>query len=175
MGTSVVSGTAGEVVVVTGDKTYLGSLARHLVGQRVETAFDKGVRGVSWLLIRFMLVMVPVVFLLNGFTKGDWWDAFLFAMAVAVELTPEMLPMILTTNLAGGAIAMSRRKVIVKKLAAIQNLGAMNVLCTDKTGTLTQDKVVLIQHLDIDGKECEVVLEYSYLNSYFQTGLKNLH
>ncbi|HEV3384194.1 MAG TPA: magnesium-translocating P-type ATPase [Gemmata sp.] len=174
MGSSVVSGTARAVVVVTGDRTYLGSLAKHLVGQRVETAFDKGVRGVSWLLIRFMLVMVPVVILLNGFTKGDWWDAFLFGIAVAVGLTPEMLPMILTTNLAGGAIAMSRRKVIVKKLAAIQNLGAMNVLCTDKTGTLTQDKVVLIQHLDVDGKECEEVLECTYLNSYFQTGLKNL-
>ncbi|HEV3440112.1 MAG TPA: magnesium-translocating P-type ATPase, partial [Gemmata sp.] len=155
-------------------RTYLGSLARHLIGKRVETAFDKGVRGVSWLLIRFMLVMVPVVILINGFTKGDWGEALLFGLAVAVGLTPEMLPMILTANLARGAVAMSRRKVIVKKLQAIQNLGAMDVLCTDKTGTLTQDRVVLIQHLDVDGKECEDVLEYTYLNSHFQTGLKNL-
>ena len=174
LGTTVVSGTAKAVVVATGDRTYLGSLAGHLVGKRVETAFDKGVRGVSWLLIRFMLVMVPIVFFLNGFTKGNWTEAFLFGVAIAVGLTPEMLPMIVTANLARGAVAMSRRKVIVKKLPAIQNLGAIDVLCTDKTGTLTQDKVVLLQHLDIEGNECEEVLEYAYLNSYFQTGLKNL-
>jgi Mg2+-importing ATPase len=174
LGTTVVSGTAKAVVVVTGSRTYLGSLAGHLVGKRAETAFDKGVRGVSWLLIRFMLVMVPIVFFMNGFTKGNWAEAFLFAVAIAVGLTPEMLPMIVTANLARGAIAMSRKKVIVKKLSAIQNLGAMDVLCTDKTGTLTQDKVVLIQHLDLEGNECEEVLEYAYLNSYFQTGLKNL-
>lgn len=174
LGTTVVSGTAQAVVVVTGGQTYLGSLAGHLVGQRAETAFDKGVRGVSWLLIRFMLAMVPVVFFLNGLTKGDWTEAFMFGVAIAVGLTPEMLPMIVTANLARGAVAMSYRKVIVKKLPAIQNLGAIDVLCTDKTGTLTQDKVVLIQHLDLEGNECEEVLEYAYLNSYFQTGLKNL-
>jgi Mg2+-importing ATPase len=174
MGTTVVSGTARAVVVATGGKTYLGSLAKHLVGQRATTAFDKGVSGVSWLLIRFMLVMVPFVFLINGLTKHDWGEAFLFGLAVAVGLTPEMLPMIVTANLARGAVAMSGHKVIVKRLQAIQNLGAMDVLCTDKTGTLTQDKVVLIQHLDVDGNECEDVLEYAYLNSYFQTGLKNL-
>jgi Mg2+-importing ATPase len=174
LGTTVVSGTAKAVVVATGNGTYLGSLARQIVGKRAETAFDKGVRGVSWLLIRFMLVMVPIVFLLNGFTKGDWGEAFLFGLAIAVGLTPEMLPMIVTANLARGAVAMSRRKVIVKKLQAIQNLGAMDVLCTDKTGTLTQDKVVLLQHIDMGGNECEDVLEYAYLNSYFQTGLKNL-
>jgi Mg2+-importing ATPase len=174
MGTSVVSGTARAVVVATGDRTYLGSLARHLVGQRSQTAFDKGVRGVSWLLIRFMFVMVPIIFFINGFTKGDWFEAFLFGVAVAVGLTPEMLPMIVTANLARGAVAMSRRKVIVKKLAAIQNLGAMDILCTDKTGTLTQDKVVLVRHLNVEGAECEEVLEYAYLNSHFQTGLKNL-
>ncbi|VTS01822.1 magnesium-translocating p-type atpase : Magnesium-translocating P-type ATPase OS=Isosphaera pallida (strain ATCC 43644 / DSM 9630 / IS1B) GN=Isop_2816 PE=3 SV=1: Cation_ATPase_N: E1-E2_ATPase: Hydrolase: Cation_ATPase_C [Gemmata massiliana] len=174
LGTSVVSGTARAVVVATGGRTYLGALARHLVGRRPETAFDRGVRGVSWLLIRFMFVMVPIVFLLNGFTKGDWGEAFLFGVAVAVGLTPEMLPMIVTANLARGAVAMSRRKVIVKKLPAIQNLGAMDVLCTDKTGTLTQDQVVLLRHLDVEGRECEEVLEYAYLNSYFQTGLKNL-
>lgn len=174
MGSTVVSGTAQAVVVVTGSRTYLGSLAGHLVGRRAETAFDRGVRGVSWLLIRFMLAMVPVVFLINGLTKGDWTEAFMFGVAIAVGLTPEMLPMIVTANLARGAIAMSRRKVIVKRLQAIQNLGAIDVLCTDKTGTLTQDRVVLIQHLDLEGKECEEVLEYAYLNSFFQTGLKNL-
>jgi len=174
LGTTVVSGTAKAVVVGTGSRTYLGSLAGHIVGKRAETAFDQGVRGVSWLLIQFMLVMVPIVFFLNGLTKGDWTEAFLFAVAIAVGLTPEMLPMIVTANLARGAVAMSRHKVIVKRLQAIQNMGAMDVLCTDKTGTLTQDKVALIQHLDLEGKECEEVLEYAYLNSYFQTGLKNL-
>jgi Mg2+-importing ATPase len=174
MGTSVISGTARAVVVATGDRTYLGSLARHLLGRRALTAFDKGVNAVSWLLIRFMLVMVPVVFFINGFTKGDWMQAFLFGVAIAVGLTPEMLPMIVTANLARGALAMSRHKVIVKKLHAIQNFGAMDVLCTDKTGTLTQDRVALILHLDVDGKECEEVLEYAFLNSHFQTGLKNL-
>lgn len=174
LGTSVVSGTAKAIVVATGSRTYLGSIARHLVGRRSETAFDKGVRGVSWLLIRFMFVMVPIVFFLNGFTKGNWSEAFLFGVAVAVGLTPEMLPMIVTANLARGAVAMSRQKVIVKKLPAIQNLGAMDVLCTDKTGTLTQDKVVLLRHLDVEGNECEEVLEHAYLNSHFQTGLKNL-
>ena len=174
MGTTVVSGSARAVIVATGDRTYLGSVARHVAGSRPETAFDRGVRGVSWLLIRFMLVMVPVIFLINGITKGNWGEAFLFGVAVAVGLTPEMMPMIVTANLARGALAMSGRKVIVKKLPAIQNLGAMDILCTDKTGTLTQDKVVLIQHLDANGKESEHVLELAYLNSYFQTGLKSL-
>src|SRR5262249_1561427 len=174
LGTTVVSGTARAVVVAIGDRTYLGALARHLVGQRAPTAFDRGVNAVSWLLIRFMLVMVPVIFFINGFTKGDWMQAFLFGVAVAVGLTPEMLPMIVTANLARGAVAMSRRKVIVKKLHAIQNFGAMDVLGPAKTGTLAQDKVVLIQHLDVDGRECEEVFEYAFLNSYFQTGLKNL-
>jgi Mg2+-importing ATPase len=174
MGTSVVSGAARAVVVATGDRTYLGSLARQLTGWRATTAFDKGVRSVSWLLIRFIFVMAPIVFLLNGLTKGDWYEAFLFAVAIAVGLTPEMLPMIVTANLARGAVAMSRHKVIVKKLAAIQNFGAMDVLCTDKTGTLTQDKVVLIKHLDIEGDPNPDVFEYAYLNSHFQTGLKNL-
>jgi Mg2+-importing ATPase len=174
MGATVVSGSAKAVVVATGERTYLGSLARHLVGQRVQTAFDKGVAGVSWLLIRFMLVMVPIIFLINGIGKGDWKEAFKFGVAIAVGLTPELLPMIVTTNLARGAIAMSRHKVIVKKLHAIQNFGGMDVLCTDKTGTLTQDKVVLIQHLDVRGEQSEDVLEAAYLNSYFQTGLKNL-
>jgi Mg2+-importing ATPase len=174
MGTNVVSGTATAVVVATGPRTYFGSLARHIVGKRALTSFDKGVNGVSWLLIRFMLVMVPLVFLINGLTKGDWGEAFFYSLAVAVGLTPEMLPMIVTANLARGAVAMSRRKVIVKRLNAIQNFGAMDVLCTDKTGTLTQDKVVLLMHLDVNGAEDDEVFEYAYLNSYFQTGLKNL-
>jgi Mg2+-importing ATPase len=174
MGTNVVSGTARAVVVATGETTYLGSLARHLVGKRPETSFDRGVRGVSWLLIRFMLVMVPLVFLINGLTKGDWGNAFFFALSVAVGLTPEMLPMIVTANLARGALAMSRHKVIVKRQSSIQNFGAMDVLCTDKTGTLTQDRVILLRHIDVNGKEDEDVLEYAFLNSHFQTGLKNL-
>jgi Mg2+-importing ATPase len=174
MGTNVVSGTARAVVVATGSDTYFGTLAKHLVGHRAPTSFDCGVSGVSWLLIRFMLVMVPLIFFINGFTKGDWGDAFFFGLSVAVGLTPEMLPMIVTATLARGAVSMARRKVIVKRLSAIQNFGAMDVLCTDKTGTLTQDKVVLLRHLDIHGKDDDGVLEYAYLNSYFQTGLKNL-
>jgi Mg2+-importing ATPase len=174
MGTNVVSGSATAVVVATGARTYLGSLARGLAGERVQTSFDRGVRGVSWLLIRFMAVMVPVVFLIQGFGKHDWLEAFLFALSVAVGLTPEMLPLIVTANLAKGALAMSRRKVVVKRLNAIQNFGAMDVLCTDKTGTLTLDRIVLERHLDLDGEESDEALEYGYLNSHFQTGLKNL-
>jgi P-type Mg2+ transporter len=174
MGTNVVSGTAKAVIVATGPRTYLGTFARHLVGKRAPTCFDRGVNGVSWLLLRFMLVMVPLVFIINGLTKGSWVGAFFFAVSVAVGLTPEMLPMIVTANLALGAVAMSRRKVIVKRLSAIQNFGAMDVLCTDKTGTLTQDKVVLLKHLDVNGEDDERVFEYAFLNSYFQTGLKNL-
>ena len=174
MGTNVVSGSATAVVVATGARTYLGSLARDLAGERVQTSFDRGVRGVSWLLIRFMAVMVPVVFLIQGFGKHDWLEAFLFALSVAVGLTPEMLPLIVTANLAKGALAMSRRKVVVKRLNAIQNFGAMDVLCTDKTGTLTLDRIVLERHLDLDGEESDEALEYGYLNSHFQTGLKNL-
>ncbi|HET6431948.1 magnesium-translocating P-type ATPase [Dyella sp.] len=174
MGTNVVSGTATAVVVASGSRSYLGSLARSLSGQRVPTSFDRGVNSVSWLLIRFMAVMVPIVFLINGFDKHDWLQAFLFALSVAVGLTPEMLPLIVTANLGKGAMAMSRRKVVVKRLNAIQNFGAMDVLCTDKTGTLTLDKIVLERHLDLDGEESDEALEYGYLNSRFQTGLKNL-
>lgn len=174
MGTSVTSGTATGVVVATGSDTYFGSMAGSLVGERPETNFDTGVRKVSFLLIRFMLVMVPVVFMINGFTKGDWEAAFLLGIAVAVGLTPEMLPMVVSANLARGAVAMSRRKVVVKRLNAIQNLGAMDVLCTDKTGTLTEDRIVLDRYLDVHGNDDNEVLEYGYLNSHFQTGLKNL-
>ena len=174
MGTSVVSGTARAVVVSTGSRTLVGGMAKGLVGQRVTTSFDVGVNKVSWLFIRFILVMVPIVFLLNGFSKHNWLEAFLFGLAVAVGLTPEMLPMIVTTNLAKGAVTMARHKTIVKRLSSIQNFGAMDVLCTDKTGTLTQDKVVLMQHVNVVGEEDDWVLALAYLNSYYQTGLKNL-
>ncbi len=174
MGTNVVSGSATGVVVATGPRAYLGSISSGLAGQRPATGFDRGVNSVSWLLIRFMAVMVPVVFLLNGFGKGDWLEAFLFALSVAVGLTPEMLPLIVTANLARGAMAMSRRKVVVKRLDAIQNFGAMDVLCTDKTGTLTLDRIVLERHLDLDGDDNDQVLGYAWLNSHFQTGLRNL-
>ncbi|UUQ65297.1 magnesium-translocating P-type ATPase [Pseudomonas fuscovaginae UPB0736] len=174
MGTNVVSGTAKAVVVATGPRTYFGSLAKAIVGSRVQTAFDRGVNSVSWLLIRFMLVMVPVVFLLNGFSKGDWGDALLFALAVAVGLTPEMLPMIVSANLAKGAVAMARRKVVVKRLNAIQNFGSMDVLCTDKTGTLTQDRIILEHHVDSAGQRNDAVLGLAWLNSHHQSGMKNL-
>jgi Mg2+-importing ATPase len=170
MGTNVVSGTAMAVAVNTGSHTYFGSISKSLTGKRAETSFDKGVNSVSWLLIRFMLVMVPLVFLINGFTKGNWLEALLFGIAVAVGLTPEMLPMIVTANLAKGAVNMSKRKVIVKRLNAIQNIGAMDILCTDKTGTLTLDKIVLERHLNVLGLEDEEVLQWTYLNSYHQTG-----
>ncbi|MTH46132.1 magnesium-translocating P-type ATPase [Intestinirhabdus alba] len=173
MGTNVTSGRAQAVVVATGRRTWFGSLAKSLVGARPRTAFDRGVNSVSWLLIRFMLVMVPVVLLINGFSKGDWVQAMLFALAVAVGLTPEMLPMIVSSNLAKGAIAMSRRNVIVKRLNAIQNLGAMDVLCTDKTGTLTEDNIILEQHLDVNGAQSERVLTLAWLNSRSQSGARN--
>jgi Mg2+-importing ATPase len=174
MGTNVLSGTATAIVVTTGNLTYFGSIGKAITGKRAETSFDKGVNKVSWLLIRFMLVMVPLIFLLNGLTKGDWFEALLFGIAVAVGLTPEMLPMIVTANLAKGAKNMSKRKVIVKRLNAIQNIGAMDVLCTDKTGTLTMDKVILERHLNVFGEEDDEVLKWAYFNSFHQTGLKNL-
>lgn len=175
MGTNVVSGTASALVIATGNKTYFGALAQRVTStSRVTTQFQMGVNKVAWLLIRFMLIMSPLVLFLNGFTKGDWLEACLFAMSIAVGLTPEMLPMIVTSTLAKGAVTLSRRKVIVKRLDAIQNFGAMDVLCTDKTGTLTQDKIFLERHTDIWGEESDTVLEYTYLNSYYQTGLKNL-
>jgi len=174
MGSSVVSGSARAVVFATGPHTQMGQVASKLVGERPQTAFDRGVNRVSWLLIKFMMVMVPIVFLVNGITKGNWLEAFLFGVAVAVGLTPEMLPMIVNANLARGAIAMAREKAVVKRISAIQNFGAMDVLCTDKTGTLTEDRVVLIKHLNVHGERCDRVLEHAYLNSLFQTGLKNL-
>lgn len=174
MGTNVVSGSATVVVVATGSYTFFGSISKSIVGERPETSFDKGINKVSFLLIRFMLVMVPLIFLINGLLKDNWAEALLFAIAVAVGLTPEMLPMIVTANLAKGAVNMSKRKVIVKRLNSIQNIGAMDILCTDKTGTLTLDKIVLEKHLNVDGIEDDEVLKWAYLNSFHQTGLKNL-
>jgi len=174
LGSNVESGSATAVVIHTGNRTYFGSLAAGIVGQRQSTSFDLGINKFTWLMIRFIAVMVPAVFLINGFFRHNWLDAFLFAMAVAVGLTPEMLPMIVTVNLSKGALAMARKKVIVKRLNAIQNFGAMDVLCTDKTGTLTQGKVVLEKYLDVNGDADEKVLHYGYLNSYHHTGLKNL-
>jgi Mg2+-importing ATPase len=174
LGSNVESGSATAVVIYTGGRTYFGSLAASIVGQRQLTSFDKGVNKFTWLMICFIAVMVPAVFLINGLSKHNWLEAFLFAMAVAVGLTPEMLPMIVTVNLSKGALAMARKKVIVKRLNSIQNFGAMDVLCTDKTGTLTQGKIVLEKHLDVHGDSSERVLHYGYLNSYYHTGLKNL-
>ena len=176
MGSNVVSGSATGIVFETGNNTYLGTIAKSIVGHRAATAFDKGINKVSILLIRFMLVMIPFVFLVNGLTKGDWFDAFIFAISVAVGLTPEMLPMIVTANLSKGAVAMSKKKTIVKDLNAIQNFGAMNILCTDKTGTLTCDQIVLEKYINADGSSDndKRILRHAYFNSFFQTGLKNL-
>ena len=174
MGSNVLSGSASAVVVTVGDHTLFGSMASEVAHEAVETSFSKGVNAVSWVLIRFMLVMVPLVFVANGITKGDWLSAFLFGISIAVGLTPEMLPMIVTTCLAKGAVSMSKKQTIVKNLNSIQNFGAIDILCTDKTGTLTQDKVVLEYHLNVNGEDDLRVLRHAYLNSFFQTGYKNL-
>lgn len=174
LGSNVVSGTGKAVVIHTGRKTYFGSLSASIVEQRVLTSFDKGINGITWMMIRFIAIMVPVVFLVNGVSKHNWLEAFLFAMAVAVGLTPEMMPMIVSVNLSKGALAMSRKKVIVKRLNSIQNFGAMDVLCTDKTGTITEGKIILEKHLDVHGESSDRVLHFGYLNSYHHTGLKNI-
>lgn len=174
MGTNIVSGSATAVVVATGTDTYFGAMASTLLEKPPLTSFDKGIRSVTFVLIRFMAIMVPIIFFVNGFTKGDWLQALLFGLSVAVGLTPEMLPMIVASNLAKGAATLARNKVVVKQLNAIQNLGAMDILCSDKTGTLTQDKIILAKHLDLQGQKDLRVLEYAYLNSFHQTGLKNL-
>ncbi|MCK9209947.1 MAG: magnesium-translocating P-type ATPase [Ignavibacteriaceae bacterium] len=171
---NVLSGSARGVVVNTGTRTYFGSISEKLTEKRVETSFDIGVKSFTWLMIRFMVVMVFAVFMIVGITKGNWVEALLFGLSIAVGLTPEMLPMIVTVNLAKGALTMSKKKVIVKHLSAIQNFGAIDILCTDKTGTLTQDKVVLERHVDITGEVSREVLQYAYLNSFYQTGLRNL-
>jgi Mg2+-importing ATPase len=173
-GSNVLSGAARGLVVNTGINTYFGSISEKLASQRVLTSFDKGVNAFTWLMIRFMVIMVAVVFVIIGLTKHNWAEALLFGLAIAVGLTPEMLPMIVTVNLSKGALAMSRKKVIVKRLNSIQNFGAMDILCTDKTGTLTQDRVVLERYVDVTNRESEDVLRYAYLNSFYQTGLRNL-
>jgi Mg2+-importing ATPase len=174
LGTNVQSGTATALVVETGPRTLLGAIARSVAEEPQETAFDRGIRGYTWLMIRFIVVMVPVVFLINGLTKHDWHTAFFFALAVAVGLTPEMLPMIVSVCLSKGAMAMSRERVIVKRLNAIQNFGAMDVLCTDKTGTLTREVVILERHCDVTGAESDRVLVAGMVISELQTGLKSL-
>lgn len=174
MGTDVLSGQGKAIILKTGQETFFGDIARNATSKRGKTAFDVGLTRVSKLLLRMVMVLFPVVFLINGLTKSDWTSAFFFAIAVAVGLTPEMLPMIVTSNLAKGALALSKQKVIVKELPSIQNLGSMDVLCTDKTGTITEDRVVLVQHLNPLGKENQNVLAMTYLNSHYQTGWKNL-
>ena len=174
LGTSVESGAATAVILATGAQTYFGSMAGSMVGEPEQTSFDQGVKQFTWLMIRFIMVMVPLVFLINGLTKHNWHEAFFFSIAVAVGLTPEMLPMIVSVCLSKGALAMSRKKVIVKQLNAIQNFGAMDVLCTDKTGTLTMDQVILERHCDVMQKENDEVLRDAYLIAHFQTGLKNV-
>jgi P-type Mg2+ transporter len=174
LGTNVATGSATAVVVQTGKETYFGALASSIVGHREATSFDKGINNFTWLMIKLMLVLAPAVFLINGLVRHNWMEAFLFGLAVAVGLTPEMLPMIVTVNLSKGAVAMSRKKVIVKRLNSIQNFGAMDVLCTDKTGTITQGRVELERHVNVLGHEDGHILDMGFLNSYYQTGLKNL-
>jgi Mg2+-importing ATPase len=174
MGSNVLSGSARAVVVVTGAKTYFGSLAEKLLSKRAPTNFDQGVLKFTWLMIRFMLVMVSAVFVIAGLRQHNWTEALLFSLGVSVGLTPEMLPMIMTVCLSKGALMMSRKKVIVKHLHAIQNFGAMDVLCTDKTGTLTQDHIVLERYVDVTNRTSDDVLRYAYMNSFYQTGLRNL-
>ncbi len=174
MGSDMVSGSAIGLVVATGNKTYIGSMAKSLSNKRAKNSFEQGVDSVSRLLLSFTLIMVPIIFLINGFAKGDWGNSFLFAVTMAVGLTPEMLPVIMTSTLARGALSMSRHKVIVKNLSSIQSFGEMNILCTDKTGTLTEDKVVLEKYMNMNGQEDLRILRHAFLNSYFQTGLKNL-
>jgi Mg2+-importing ATPase len=174
MGTTVIGDKATGVVVATGNQTYLGSLTKNIVGRRGITSFDRGVNSVSWPLLGFMAVLAPTVFLINGIIRRDWGEAFFFGISVAVGLIPEMLPMIVSANLARGAMVMAKQKAIVKCLNAVQNLGAMDILCTDKTGTLTQNKIIMERHLDIHGEESNEPLHYAYLNSYYQTSIKNL-
>jgi Mg2+-importing ATPase len=174
MGSNIVSGSATAIVLATGNNTYFGSMAKSLTGDRAKTSFERGVDSVSRLLVRMMLVMVPIVFLINGLAKDNWPGALLFAISIAVGLTPEMLPVIMTSTLAKGAVTMAKHRVIVRTLGAIQTFGEMDVLCTDKTGTLTEDKIVLEKYMNLHGEEDTRILRHAYLNSYFQTGLKNL-
>jgi Mg2+-importing ATPase len=174
MGSNVISGSAVVMAIAVGDDTVMGEVAKSLQVKSPPTSFERGISSVSWVLIRFMMIMAPIVFFINGFMKGNWLEAFLFSVSIAVGLTPEMLPMIVSTNLAKGAVSMSKKRVIVKNLNSIQNFGAMDILCTDKTGTITQDKVILEYHLDVYGNDDDRILRHAFLNSYYQTGLKNL-
>lgn len=174
MGTNVESGRGLGVVLQTGPNTYFGSLAKDLVGQRIPTSFDKGIDQFTWLMVGFMAIMVPTVFLINGLTKGNWFEAFMFGLSIAVGLTPEMLPALVAINLSKGAIALSKKKVIVKRLNSIQNFGAMDILCTDKTGTITQNRIVMIDNVNINGKTDLNILNFAFINSIFQTAFKNL-
>jgi Mg2+-importing ATPase len=171
MGTNIVSGAATAIVIKTGKDTYLGKMSKTMTQKREETAFDKGIKKVTWLLIKITLIMVPIVFVINILTKGNILDSFIYSMTIAVGITPELLLVIVTSNLAKGSIEMSKKKTIIKDLNSIQNLGAMDILCTDKTGTLTQDRIVLQEYLDVYGNEDMRVLRHAYLNSHFQTGL----
>lgn len=173
-GTNIVSGRATAVVLATGTNTYFGNMAKSIYNINEQNSFEKGVNSVSKLLIKFMIIMIPVIFAINFLTKGNWWEALIFSITIAVGLTPEMLPVIMTSTLANGAVEMSKNKTIVKKLSAIQTFGEMNILCTDKTGTLTEDEIILERYMDLEGKESQRVLKHAFLNSYFQTGLKNL-
>jgi Mg2+-importing ATPase len=174
MGTNVVSGSATAVIVATANHTYFGSMAKSLYSVNEKNSFEKGIDDVSKLLIKFMVVMVPIILVINLFTKGDVWDSLIFAITIAVGLTPEMLPVIMTSTLAKGAVEMSKKKTIVKRLSSIQTFGEMNILCTDKTGTLTEDEIGLEKYMDVSGQESLRILKHAFLNSYFQTGLKNL-
>jgi Mg2+-importing ATPase len=174
MGTNVVSGSATAIVLSTGNNTYFGNMAKSLYSVKPKNSFEEGVDSISKLLIKFMVVMVPIILVINLCTKGDWWDSLIFAITIAVGLTPEMLPVIMTSTLAKGAVDMSKKKTIVKRLSAIQTFGEMNILCTDKTGTLTEDEIVLEKYMDVEGNENIRILKHAFLNSYFQTGLKNL-
>ena len=174
MGTNIVSGRATAIVLATGNNTYFGSMAKSLYSVNEKNSFEKGVDSISKLLIKFMIVMLPIILIVNLVTKNDIWSAIIFAITIAVGLTPEMLPVIMTSTLAKGAVEMSKKKTIVKRLSAIQTFGQMNILCTDKTGTLTEDEVVLEKYMDVSGNESIRILRHAFLNSYFQTGLKNL-
>ena len=173
-GTNVISGSALAVIIATGSKTYFGSMAKSLYSVNEKNSFEKGIDSVSKLLIKLIIVMVPIIFFINIFVKSDLWSSLIFAITIAVGLTPEMLPVIITTTLAKGAVDMSKKKTIVKRLGSIQTFGEMNILCTDKTGTLTEDEIVLEKYMDVGGNESKKVLKHAFLNSYFQTGLRNL-
>ena len=174
MGTNIVSGRATAVVLTTGVRTYFGSMARSLYSVNEKNSFEKGIDNVSKLLIKFMVIMLPIIVVVNFYTKSNWWDSLIFAITIAVGLTPEMLPVIMTSTMAKGAVDMSKKKTIVKRISAIQTFGEMNILCTDKTGTLTEDEIVLERYMDVEGNENIRILKHAFLNSYFQTGLKNL-